>query len=356
MGKYHSSYESLLTDRSEDRSFEHLLLLGAFVVIIVWVIESTSKLIQTFDIVGYSVTLVVVALCYWLSRFQRKARLAKIIVFVHISCYLVSLAILSFLNAANEGSIYPLASTLQWMPILYIIAFLFLSKPIAIFSSLAIYALLFLLLSLSFTPLYPVSNIELNALMFNMLLAHGLYLVCMFSVMRLRRKSTRQEIKALEMERVANQDSLLGIGNRRYLQSLMDHHAQRKQPVSVLLIDVDHFKQINDTYGHMVGDFVLQEVVNRLRESLRPVDIIGRWGGEEFLVLADCAIGEDAESLAQRIRLHVEQKEFEQVGKVTISIGVAEFNGNEDIEAVFNRSDKALYEAKGDGRNKVVML
>jgi diguanylate cyclase (GGDEF)-like protein len=348
-----SESDSLGSDKKENRSFEHILLLGSFVVVVIWFIESITGVATSFDAYGYGITLVVVAFCFWLSHFKHRSTLARGIVFVHISIYLVSLAILGFVEAVETGSIYPLASTMQWMPILYIVAFLFLSNKVAVYSSLLIYLLLLLLLGSSFTSLFPVNNLELNTLMFNMALAHGLYLVCMISVMRLRRITLRHQVEAVELKRAANLDGLLGIANRRFLQTVMDRFVALHQPVSILLIDVDNFKHINDQHGHSAGDEVLKGVVQCMRESLRPVDMIGRWGGEEFLVLADCASDDEAENLAQRIRANVANKRFAVVGDVTVSIGVSKYKGNGEIEATFNQADKALYTAKERGRNQV---
>lgn len=139
------------------------------------------------------------------------------------------------------------------------------------------------------------------------------------------------------------------------LQSKLNTMVTDYTPFSLLLIDVDLFKSINDTHGHLVGDDILRELTQSMENSLRPEDTIGRWGGEEFLVIANGTELESAELLAQRIRTGVEQHEFPNVGRVTVSIGVAQFQPNTSISHTFSIADKALYEAKHAGRNRVVI-
>lgn len=342
-------------NQENDRSFQRLLQSGVLVICIIWSMEELMGLVANFDRIGYSATILVVCLSYYLSRIRHKTELAKAIVFVHITVYLMSLAGLSFVLAANQGSIYPLASTLQWMPIIYIVAFLFLTKRVAIISAIGIYFLLILMLALSYTSLFPVSNTELRVLMINMALSHGLYIFCMFGIIKLKRTFKESEVRASQLEVAANIDGLLGIANRRYLQTKLDEYVASEEPVSLLIIDIDHFKSINDTYGHVVGDDVLREVSTCMQGTLRPSDIIGRWGGEEFLVLAKNTLSSGASALAERIRFGVENHRFEQVNKVTVSIGVAEYTWNTTVSHVFTEADDALYEAKKLGRNRVAV-
>jgi two-component system cell cycle response regulator len=159
-------------------------------------------------------------------------------------------------------------------------------------------------------------------------------------------------------------DSLTGLHNRRYLTGqlkvLADRAAQGGEPVAALLIDVDHFKAVNDGYGHDVGDEVLREFAVRLATNVRAVDLPCRWGGEEFAVVMPDTRLEDAQRIAERLRLHVSGAPFRVGGgreelAVTISIGVAATKGADDTpDLLLKRADAALYEAKQTGRNRVV--
>ena len=169
---------------------------------------------------------------------------------------------------------------------------------------------------------------------------------------------------------LATVDALTGANNRRWIAdqlTIQIAEAKRyQQPLSVLLIDVDHFKRVNDTHGHEVGDFVLINVVNLLQNWMRDSDLMGRFGGEEFLVLLPMTTVEQASVLAERLRLNIAQnstykKEYNH--ELTVSIGLAGFDAKQANSAqkspekimkqLVNNADQALYKAKGNGRNRV---
>ena len=173
-------------------------------------------------------------------------------------------------------------------------------------------------------------------------------------------------------------DSLTGLYNRRYalphLAKMAEHAHRNGSDFAVMVLDIDHFKSINDAHGHAVGDRVLTEVAQRLRDNLRAVDLIARIGGEEFLVAMPDTSAEQARGAAERLRRRIEDEAFDaspvathcgianraagRIG-VTLSIGVAMGGpldpANEDIGALFNRADAALYAAKSAGRNMVTL-
>ena len=159
-------------------------------------------------------------------------------------------------------------------------------------------------------------------------------------------------------------DELTGLNNRRFMEgqiiALVERSAAGGDPVAALMIDIDHFKKINDTYGHDVGDEVLREFAARLASNVRAIDLPCRYGGEEFTVIMPGASIEAAEKVAERIRLHVAGAPFRvaagsELLNVTISIGVAASMGEHDTpEALIKRADEAVYEAKAGGRNRVI--
>ncbi|HWU75738.1 MAG TPA: GGDEF domain-containing protein [Rhodanobacter sp.] len=169
------------------------------------------------------------------------------------------------------------------------------------------------------------------------------------------------EILQGELNMLARVDPLTGVKNRLATNEMMDYllaRAERKeQPLAVLMLDADHFKLINDRYGHAGGDRVLQEMVAGIRANLRESDMLGRIGGEEFIVLSPDSGLSGALHLAERIRSAVEATASHVDGKavqLTISIGVtAATPGERDAAAVFKRADTALYAAKRAGRNQV---
>jgi len=121
------------------------------------------------------------------------------------------------------------------------------------------------------------------------------------------------------------------------------------------MIDLDHFKKINDDCGHLVGDRVLGELAQRLARGVRAVDVVGRWGGEEFLLLCPNTDQDGAQAVAEKLRASVSAEPFQAGISLTISLGVAIATGKEAPDAVLDRADRALYEAKEAGRNRVVL-
>ncbi|WP_269716949.1 PleD family two-component system response regulator [Caulobacter sp. NIBR2454] len=159
-------------------------------------------------------------------------------------------------------------------------------------------------------------------------------------------------------------DQLTGLHNRRYmvgqLGALVTRAVRGGEPVAAMMIDIDHFKQINDTFGHDVGDEVLREFAVRLASNVRAIDLPCRYGGEEFTVIMPDTRLEDAQRIAERIRTHVAGSPFRVSGgaellTATISIGVAATLDETDTpEALLKRADSAVYEAKASGRNRVI--
>jgi diguanylate cyclase (GGDEF)-like protein len=166
------------------------------------------------------------------------------------------------------------------------------------------------------------------------------------------------ERKTVRLEHLAATDPLTGVANRtRFEALLLDeqqwHDRSPAMPFSVLLFDIDHFKQINDTWGHNRGDIVLKSIAQHAQRYLRQTDVLARWGGEEFAVLLPQTDLAAARGIAERICTSLAYTEFEQVGCVTASFGVAVHQAGESGAALLGRADDALYRAKRNGRNRV---
>lgn len=160
-----------------------------------------------------------------------------------------------------------------------------------------------------------------------------------------------------ELNRLAITDRLTGAWNRRHFEEEAAAEMARVQrygePLSVVLFDIDHFKLINDRYGHLTGDQVLIEVTKRIGRHLRTGDLLARWGGEEFLVMLPSCAAAEAMKLAEKLRALMAAEPFRDVGAVTSSFGVAEFRPDETLDDWLKRVDDALYAAKAAGRNCV---
>lgn len=162
-----------------------------------------------------------------------------------------------------------------------------------------------------------------------------------------------------QLERLVATDRLTGCWNRAHLDRMIELELSRsnryQQPLSLLMLDIDHFKLINDRHGHQSGDLVLQELVRVVQLQIRKADLLFRWGGEEFIVMTPATGYRSAANVAEKIRMAVANQSFPAVGSVTVSIGVAEHLPDEDAPDLFRRVDAALYAAKNSGRNRIVV-
>ena len=157
--------------------------------------------------------------------------------------------------------------------------------------------------------------------------------------------------------KMATTDMLTGIGNRRLLEEVFQAHQRLEERYAVniflLMFDIDGFKDINDTFGHNVGDSVLKELTKLVSHSIRKSDIFIRWGGEEFAILLRYSDPETVVNIAEQIRTRIDNHHFETIIHMTCSFGLTLVQPNESLKEVIERADKALYRAKSDGKNSV---
>lgn len=173
-----------------------------------------------------------------------------------------------------------------------------------------------------------------------------------------RKQVSDENAKMLKrLEVLSSTDSLTGLWNRRttddFLQQEVARSRRHGNSLSVAIIDIDHFKRVNDTYGHAGGDIVLKELSNEVQDILRKYDRLGRWGGEEFLVICPETAGDVAVALFDRLRAHVAGHVFSNGVQLTVSIGTAEYRESDSPSSLVMRADKAMYQAKQSGRNRV---
>lgn len=273
------------------------------------------------------------------------------------------------------------------LPPLWVMAFLDAGQARAIFLLIAIVPMLFGILALTtrqfilvgfwFCGLYgllilglwlqrpEVLNAELEILQavgFLLVMAEITAIGGFISGLRGKLRQRNRELgEAMEQIReLVNVDSLTGVYNRRRLFEVIKEESSRysRSPgsFSICLLDIDHFKQVNDTYGHQAGDAILQAVAQCVASDLRTIDCFGRYGGEEFLMVLPQTPLDGARVKAERVRARVASLRFPQISddfRITVSIGVAEYHNGEDTDDTLLRSDRALYQAKDAGRNAV---
>ncbi len=174
---------------------------------------------------------------------------------------------------------------------------------------------------------------------------------------KISKRTQELENAYIKMKYIANTDSLTQIKNRySFLNAFNDElkrHKSEQKEFSLLMFDIDHFKRINDTYGHNIGDIVLMEITEVVKGCLRTEDIFGRVGGEEFMIILPQTSLQEAQEIAQRVRKAVDENSFSVVEHATVSLGVVTSLGDEEGSEMFKRVDVALYEAKTQGRNRV---
>ncbi|MFP4480875.1 MAG: transporter substrate-binding domain-containing protein [Desulfohalobiaceae bacterium] len=166
--------------------------------------------------------------------------------------------------------------------------------------------------------------------------------------------------KSAELERLSETDRLTGLYNRMKLEDVLEHELERISrthlPLSVVMLDMDEFKIINDSYGHHAGDEVLQDLACLLQKQIRSIDTVGRWGGEEFLLICPTTDLAGARTLAEKLKEAIAEHKFPAVGHCTCSLGVSAYREGELAEKMLIRVDQAMYKAKNKGRNQVQVL
>jgi diguanylate cyclase (GGDEF)-like protein len=167
--------------------------------------------------------------------------------------------------------------------------------------------------------------------------------------------------QADELQKLSATDGLTGVYNRRALSAYLEHEFSRsiryRSPLSLLLVDVDELKRVNDVHGHAAGDQVIRAFARAITVTLRDADIGGRWGGDEFLIIAPSTLGAAAATLAERLQCELATQQTSDEATATASVGAATFDPNhqrlEDLDAILHKADAALHRAKAAGRNQV---
>ncbi len=171
---------------------------------------------------------------------------------------------------------------------------------------------------------------------------------------------TKMNIEKIHTEKKAYYDGLTGVYNRNKFNELFDYELKRvkrhEHASSLVILDIDHFKNFNDTHGHLIGDEVLILIAKMMQKSIRSTDVFARWGGEEFVMILPQTDIKATQELVENLRKLIENCHHQSAGKVTASFGITQFLTTDTMKSVFKRCDKALYLAKENGRNRVEVL
>lgn len=237
---------------------------------------------------------------------------------------------------------------LPWSILYSVFVFMIFEKKKGLVYALSVYVVM---LSIGI-PLYRQTS-TLNYALTQFFVSNIIFIIALYYFQRLF--SAYGEV--MTWRKMAWQDYLTNIANRRMLDSWIEQEIDKSKEdntsFSVVYFDIDHFKDLNDHYGHHVGDDVLREFVNVVQRTIGQHEYFGRWGGEEFIVLLPAETTYEAEQVAERIRESIEKHAFQQVGHLTASFGIASFQESDLPNTLLSRADHALYSAKNSGRNAV---
>ncbi len=331
------------------------IALGMGVIAIVMFTQLSSP---SPDYVQVGMVLAQLPLCVWATWWLLRGNplvVAERVVFAVNALVALSQLMLTVTN--DPAQVVWLASSAYWLlTTLAILAFLMFENRPALLLSAGMYLLG--VIAPWAALLWKGQDFSSFANLLRVQLSCGVVLVLLSVLAWYRERFAVERGERLSMEQLANTDPLTGLPNRRALYPEIEwliSEARVGVGGCVILLDVDHFKRVNDTFGHNVGDEVLVGVAALIRADLRDGDTVGRWGGEEFLITLFGLAPELAEQVAERLRLKIERQDFGHGQGVTSSFGVTCCAVGDDLRSCTARADRALYAAKTAGRNRVVV-
>ena len=335
-----------------------LTVLGA--VLVVSLITLSVQAYWAFTLADQALLMVLAvknaALFGWLWRSPRALRTVGLI---ELTIQSVTVVLRLYTTLNGEPGYQGLGGFAPWMIFSYLVAFLVLpSRQAAAVSGVQFTAMLVVITGYALNPhINPAMKSGLGNSLLQTTLMHATFIAYLLLQQRLLGQFVNAVLHARQEATLAQIDALTGLPNRRQLSGwlgrwLADRHAQPDGPLSVILFDLDHFKRVNDTYGHDVGDEVLQHVARHLRRSVRQGDRVGRWGGEEFLILVP-GDAQAAQVVADRLQENLRHAPHLRAGVQTVSCGVAQARAGECMSDLLRRADEAMYAAKSAGRDTV---
>ena len=324
--------------------------------------EYTTGVLSTLDSYAYPALIFFYAsITIYLYCYPQHLKAVEITTITVLAVYMLVTHWLYFINPEtghlNELS-FQQAKIVQWYILIFIAAFVFFNSKAAIiisalfYSGLAIPEIIFLLDgSVARAP-------EVTATTLISLISNPVYIACLWAVSLLKKHAYEVQEYAEIMTEAASRDALTNTLNRRGISEVITGYQSTDNPAdhtcAVILFDIDFFKKINDTFGHDIGDQTLIDVAKSTQTHLRQSDHLARWGGEEFLIIAPALDLDAAAQLAERLRSDLDNNKSDHLENVTASYGVSLLMPQEAYEDAIKRADKALYEAKTNGRNQVV--
>jgi diguanylate cyclase len=255
----------------------------------------------------------------------------------------------------HYGAEIPLGAAFLWIPVIYVFAFTLPSRKWSLMVSLANLSL-YLIISLPYLVQNFSEPTSSSHLTIQMHVASGVLIAALYFFSSYQQRFQLAQLTLDELARLANTDELTKLANRRRMTEVIEYerlrYARYGHPFSVIVFDIDHFKKVNDGFGHSVGDQILKNLAIRAGEVLREVDTLGRWGGEEFMVVLPETPFEEALKKANSLCAHVAAEPLFAQHVITLSCGVTSMTTGDTSSTLFERADVAVYAAKRRGRNR----
>ncbi len=346
-------------ERVKRRTYLTATMAGLPAIVLVWISMRPEGLVGNMAFSVFMLFYLACVLALW-SRVV-SIRLAERVMFFGVVLFaFVHLSYVLYANDTLAGARTTITEvSYTTLTVLYVVAYLIFDSRTALQISLALFGLE---LGMVFTkalseasggpnPGAILWSVRMHAFM-------GAVIALIYASSYLKDQLIQQREMAEAMHRLAHTDQLTGVANRRELyfelQNETNESGRYGRPLSIIFFDLDNFKTVNDTCGHDCGDEVLREVARVTARVLRTTDRLGRWGGEEFVVLAPETDLEAARGLAERLRSEIANHRFGPAPAITASLGFAEYETGDTPETLIKRADQALYEAKVLGRNRAI--
>ncbi|RYI27565.1 GGDEF domain-containing protein [Bacillus infantis] len=274
-------------------------------------------------------------------KFLRAFELATLAIISAAHIAIIYDGVFNYIGKGKEGAF---GVSVIWVPAVILIFFLILRAKWGAVYSLFIFVIIF---AFGLMNLPNASGDSLESLA-QFYVAYLFYILVFYMALHLFKLFSELE----SMKRVAYTDSLTGIANRLRIDGWLEEWIKKSEGFSVIFFDIDHFKCVNDTYGHDAGDLVLKQLASLVRQPLTGAELFGRWGGEEFIILTP-KTGESAVNLAEKLRKVIMESSFPPAGNQTASFGVAQYKKGDTVDSLLSRADQGLYQSKHEGRNRV---
>lgn len=262
----------------------------------------------------------------------------------------------NLLSVAEEG-LWPSS---VWIAMVFVLAYFVFEPRTAWRVSLGIFTAFGAVGIMALAPRVAAgAPIDTNAVL-QLYISQLCYLVYFRLLILAKEHALQAQSKAIWLYQLAHTDPLTGVANRRSIVEAMyralEHHNKTKEPLSLVLLDLDHFKKVNDQYGHETGDKVLVHVARLMRQNLRQDDLLGRWGGEEFVLLLSNTSLQDAQELCSRLRQVLAENPLEPLHPVSASFGIASAIPGDTTDRLISRADAAMYLSKQAGGNRIEVV